>query len=169
MTSLDEIADTIEAFPDALEALLTPVSTDALRLQPAPGEWCPLEVIGHLIVTDGPGFRDRIAGIINGEPQIAAFDPSLELTGRDFREAHLDDLVRELRAERALSGSFLRLLDPLELRRTAEYAPHGRLAAGDFVHEWSFHDQDHLQQILAVTKSAYLTFMTKPMRRALLA
>ncbi len=168
MTSLDEIADTIEAFPDVLDVLLRPVAASALRRRPEPGEWCPLEVIGHLIVTDRPAFRDRIAGIINGHPEIAPFDPSLDLTGRDFQAADLSDLLDELRAERAMSGAFLRSLDPLQLRRTAEYPPHGPYAARDFVHEWPFHDQDHLQQILAATKLAYLPFMTESMRRALL-
>lgn len=167
MTSLDEIADTIEAFPDVLAVLLGPIDADALRHRPEAGEWCPLEVLGHLIVTDGPAFRDRIADIVDGSAEIAPFDPSLERTGRDFRSAHLSDLLDELRVERTKSAAFLRLLDPLVLRRTAEYPPHGPYAAGDFVHEWPFHDQDHLQQILAATKLAYLPFMTESMQRAL--
>lgn len=167
MTSLDEIADTIEAFPNVLAALLAPIADDTLRQRPDVGEWCPLEVIGHLIVSDGPAFRDRIAAIVNGEAEIAPFNPSLDLTGRDFQAADLSDLVDELRIERAKSASFLRSLDPLDLRRTADFPAHGSFAAGDFVHEWTFHDHDHLQQILASTKSAYLPFMTVPMRRAL--
>jgi hypothetical protein len=39
--------------------------------------------------------------------------------------------------------------------------------SGDFVNEWPFHDQDHLQQILANLKSAHLSAMTETMRRAL--
>ena len=168
MTSLDEIADTIEAFPDVLAALLGPVAHDTLRHRPGAGEWCPLEVIGHLIVADGPAFRDRIADIVSGQAEIAPFDPDLALTGRNFQAADLSDLLVELRAERAKSGALLRSLDPLDLRRTAGFASHGSFAAGDFVHEWAFHDQDHLQQILDTTKSSYLSFMTEPMRRALL-
>lgn len=168
MTSLDEIADTIEAFPDVLAALLGPIADDALRRRPDVGEWCPLEVIGHLIVADGPAFRDRIADIVSGQAEIAPFDPDLALTGRDFQAADLSDLIDELRAERVKSGAFLRSLDPVDLRRTAVFAAYGSFAAGDFVHEWSFHDHDHLQQILDSTKSAYLPFMTDSMRHALL-
>jgi hypothetical protein len=167
MTSLDEIADTIESFPDVLAALLGPVADATLRQRPEAGEWCPLEVIGHLLVTEGPAFRDRIAAIVSGRAEIAPFAADLELTGRDFRAADLSDLLAELRAERTKSGAFLRSLDPADLRRTATLAEHGSFTAGDFVHEWSFHDHDHLQQILASTKMAYLPFMTKSMRRAL--
>ncbi len=169
MTSLDQIADTIEAFPGVLETLLAPLTDDTLRQQPEPGEWCPLEVIGHLVSCDGPAFRDRVAAIVSGQPEIAPFDPSLELAGRNFRAADLSDLLDELRAERTRSGAFLRSLDPLDLRRTAAFAGRGRFAAGDFVHEWPFHDQDHLQQILAATKLAYLPFMTESMHQALLS
>lgn len=169
MTSLDEIADTIEAFPDVLLALLRPVANDVLRQRPEEGEWCPLEVIGHLIAAEGPAFRDRIAAIVKGQGEIAPFDADLGLTGRDFQAADLVDLVEELRSERARSGSFLRSLDPLDLRRTSSFKAHGSFAAGDFVHEWPFHDQDHLRQILAATKLAYLPAMTSAMRHALLA
>ena len=167
MTSLDEIADTIEAFPEVLDALLRPVDGYALRSQPALGEWSPLEVIGHLIVCDGPAFRDRIGSIVDGAPTIPGFDPSLDHVDRDFRSADLSDLLDELRAERSRSAAFLRALDPVVLRRTSELAPHGSFAAGDFVHEWPFHDQDHLQQILAAVKVRYLPFMTERMQHAL--
>ena len=126
-------------------------------------------MIGHLIVSDGPAFRDRIAAIVSGESELAPFDPDLRLTGRDFQTADLSDLLAELRAERVKSGTLLRSLDPVDLRRTAEFATYGAFSAGDFVHEWAFHDQDHLQQILAATKSVYLPFMTTSMQRALVA
>ncbi len=167
MTSLDEIADTIESFPDVLAVLLGPIADDTLRLRPEPGEWCPLEVIGHLITSDGPAFRFRIAAIVNGEPEISPFDPSLEHLGRDFRSADLSDLIGELRSERSVSAAFLRSLDPIVLRRTARYSTFGSYAAGDFVHEWPYHDHDHLQQILAATKAVHLASMTDPMQRAL--
>lgn len=167
MTSLDEIADTIEAFPEVLDTLLRPFERDSLRSQPAMGEWSPLEVIGHLIVCDGPAFRDRIGLIVGGAATIPGFNPSLDLIDRDFRAADLSDLLDELRAERQRSAAFLRTLDPLDLRRTSELAPHGSFTAGDFVHEWPFHDQDHLQQILAAVKLRYLPFMSEPMQHAL--
>lgn len=168
VTSLDEIADTIEAFPEVLAALLEPISADALRHRPEQGEWCPLEVVGHLILADGPAFRDRVAAIVKGTTTIAPFDPSLEISGRDFRSEDLVDLLDELRSERTSSAALLRSLDPADLRRTAEFEAHGSYAAGDFVHEWPFHDQDHLRQILDATKLAYLPFMTESMRTALL-
>ena len=164
---MDEIADTIEAFPGVLEMLLGPIDTKVLRTRPADGEWCPLEVIGHLIVCDGPAFRDRIGLIVSGADAVPGFDPSLDSTGRDFQSADLSDLIAELRMQRDLSAGFLRALDPVDLRRTSTLGSHGSFAAGDFVHEWAFHDQDHLQQILDAVKVTYLPYMSETMRHAL--
>lgn len=168
MRSLEEIADTIKSMPEVLHHLLSPIDRTVLRIRPEPGEWCALEVVGHLIVTDGPGFRDRIQAIIDGEPEIKGFNPSLELTGRDFQAEDLERLIDELRAERELSVAYVRSLSPDDLERTANYRTDGIFAAADFVHEWPFHDQDHLQQILAAIKPGYLPHMTESMRSALL-
>ncbi|MEM7325412.1 MAG: DinB family protein [Actinomycetota bacterium] len=166
MKPLSEIADTIESTPAVLRSLLSPLDPEMLRRRPEPGEWCALEVIGHLIVTDGAAFRDRIAAIIAGEPEIRGFNPSLELTGRDFAQASLDELLGELTDGRAEAAAFVRSLDPADLERTAAYR--GTIfRAGDFVHEWPFHDQDHLQQILAAVKPGYLPHMSAAMQQAL--
>lgn len=167
MRSLDEIAETLTSTPNVLRALLTPIDDAVLRIQPEPGEWCAVEVVGHLIVTDGPGFRDRIQNIIDGNPEIAGFNPSLEITGRDFQKEPLTPLLEELAAERETSAAYVRSLDPASLDREANYKTNGTFKAGDFVHEWPFHDQDHLQQILAAIKPSYLPHMTKTMQHAL--
>lgn len=167
MRPLDEIAATIESMPPVLRTLLSPLDPAVLRARPEPGEWCVLEVIGHLIVADGPGFRDRVQAIIDGEPEIEAFNPSLEITGRNFIDEDLDALVEELAAQRVRSARFIRSLDPALLGREANYRSHGTFAAADFVHEWPFHDQDHLQQMLAAIKPSYLPHMTETMRTAL--
>jgi hypothetical protein len=167
MRPLDEIAATIESMPEVLRALLAPLDDAALRVRPAPGEWCVLEVIGHLLATEGPAFRERVRAIVGGAPQVPAIDVSLDGTGRDFVNEDLGDLLDELAAERAVSAAFLRSLDPSDLERESDLPPHGAFAAGDFVHEWPFHDQDHLQQMLSAIKPQYLPHMTDAMRSAL--
>ncbi|MBT5757443.1 MAG: hypothetical protein HOI41_21015, partial [Acidimicrobiaceae bacterium] len=63
MTHVNQIADTLQSVPSVLRALLEPFDHDTLALRPAPGEWCPLEVIGHLIACDSDAFRNRIEAI----------------------------------------------------------------------------------------------------------
>lgn len=167
MKPLDEIATTLERFPEVLAALFTSVDESVLRNRPAPDEWCPLEVVGHLIDCDGPSFRDRIGAIIAGVEPIPAHDITVAIDTRDFALQPVRVLLDELRGERASSAAYLRGLDPADLAVEGRFGDERRFSAGDFVHEWPFHDQDHLQQILGATKLAYLPHMTDAMRQAL--
>jgi hypothetical protein len=167
MTDLNEIAATIENLPSVLATLLAPIDPAVLARPPSDGEWSVHQVIGHLITGDGPAFRNRVAAIIAGEPEIAPFDPGTALDARDFDQVALGELLTELTAEREQSAAYLRTLRPVDLLTTSAYGRHGSLAAGDFVLEWPFHDHDHLQQILEILKRAHLPAMTEPMRRAL--
>jgi hypothetical protein len=167
VTALDEIATTIESLPSVLAALLAPIDPAVLTAQPEPGEWSVHEVIGHLITCDGPAFRDRIADIVGGRSEISPFDPGPLVESRDFDSEALDGLLAELTSERRESAAYVRTLTTDDLAATSAYGRHGSLAAGDFAHEWPFHDHDHLQQILAILKTAHLSAMTEQMRRAL--
>jgi len=167
MTDLKAIANTIQSVPDALEALLTPIAPEALATRPEPGEWSPLEVIGHLIDCDSSAFRDRISSIISGKPEIAPFDEWVAINERDFNKEPLEQLLGELRAERAQSADFLLSLNPADLTKTSTFGDGRLFEANDFVQEWSFHDQDHIQQILDAVKLTYLPNMTSTMRTAL--
>ena len=94
-------------------------------------------------------------------------DPWAAINERNFAQADLDELLDELASERRRSVEFLMSLTPGDLAKTATYGTHGVFAAGDFVHEWPFHDQDHLQQILDILKANYLPHMTEIMQNAL--
>jgi len=164
---LAEISATLVSFPQALAALLTPVDPSALAERPAPGEWCVLEVIGHLIATDSGAFRDRIKAIMAGEPEISQFDPWDAINNRDFTVDSVESLVDELASQRQTSAELIQDLDQSDLQRSASYGDYGEFAVGDFVHEWPFHDQDHLKQIVDNLKPYYLRAMTPVMRDAL--
>ena len=164
---LDKITAALDTLPAVLRALLAPIDPETLRTRPQPGEWSVLEVIGHLIATDDGAFRERIAAIIDGEPEIGAFDPWAAINERDFASLALEPLLVELAAERATSVAFLGSLDPTQLMLTATFPGRGAFAAADFVLEWPFHDHEHLRQILANLKLQYLPDMTSAMRSAL--
>ena len=164
MSAPAELADTIERFPAVLRAFLEPIPAEWLRLRPAEGEWNALEVILHLTETEGPAFRDRIAAIVDGDAEIAPFDPSLP---RDPSNEPLAELLATFAAERATSAAYRRSLTPADLEQRASLEPHGEFAAGDFAHEWPFHDHDHLAQIAAAVNLGCLEHMGDTMRRAL--
>lgn len=167
MIDLDEIAATLESLPAVLRTLLAPYDHATVTARPAPGEWCVLEVVGHLITCDGGAFRDRIDAIAGGATEVPGFDAGAALAARDPMNATLDELLDELTAVRAGSVDFVRALDPECLSSTAPYGEHGTFAAADFVLEWPFHDQDHIRQILDAVQRHYLPHMTDTMRTAL--
>ena len=102
-----------------------------------------------------------------GEPEIAGFDPWAAINERDVAAIDLDQLLAEFSTERAAATTFLRSLSAADLAKTATYPGTGVFAAGDFMYEWPFHDQDHLQQILDILKQGYLPHMSETMRTAL--
>ena len=168
MLDLDEIRATLLSVPDVLDALLRPIDDAVLRTRPEDGEWCPLEVIGHLIACDGAAFRDRIAAILDGDGVIPGFRPWDAINARDLRSMTLDALLDELRGERATSAAFVDALAGRDLAATGSLlGEQRRFAAADFLHEWCFHDQDHLKQILDCTKRHYPPHLTDTMRAAL--
>ncbi|BAN01447.1 DinB family protein [Ilumatobacter coccineus] len=167
MIDLSRIATTLESLPDVLRTLLAPIDPDVLRSRPEPGEWSVHEIIGHLIATDADAFQGRIDSIIAGEPEIAGFDPWAAIDARTFADESLDTLLTELAAGRAGCVAFLRALDPDALSSTATHSGDRVFTAGDFVLEWPFHDQEHLQQILANLQVQYLPHMSATMRTAL--
>lgn len=167
MVEIEELAATIESMPDVLLTLLSPLDPAVLGRRPAHGEWCALEVIGHLVTCEGPAFRERIRRIVDGDPEIGNVDIHQLMAGEAFEAGDLQDLVERLRAERAVSAEYLRSITAQDLERTAEHVSYGTLSASDFAHEWPFHDQDHVQQILDAVKPRYLEAMSDPMRTAM--
>lgn len=168
MLKINEVSATLLSLPDVLEALLTPIDDQVLRTRPVEGEWCPLEVIGHLIACDSGAFRDRIHSIVHGNGVIPSFSPWHAINERDFAAEPLGTLLDELRAERQQSAELLTALTADDLAQTGRFIDNDDdFAAGDFVHEWAFHDQDHIQQILAATKLHYLPHLTPVMYAAL--
>jgi hypothetical protein len=167
MVELDEIADTLELLPSVLRTLLAPYDRETLTARPAPGEWCALEVIGHLITCDGGAFRDRITAITGGADAVPPFDAAAALTERDPMGSPLDELLDDLADVRSTSVAFVRSLDAADLGASAPYGEHGTFAASDFLLEWPYHDQDHIRQILDAVQRHYLPDMTVTMRSAL--
>ena len=167
MTTLADVASALAAFPKALRTLLESLDAATLTVRPEPGEWSVHEVIGHLIATDLEAFEQRIQSILDGVPEIPGFKPWAAINERDFNAVALPDLLAEFDASRSRAVPFVAGLSQDQLTLTGEYPGFGTFAAGDFVYEWPFHDHEHLQQILAITKNAYLPSMGESMRNAL--
>ena len=85
----------------------------------------------------------------------------------DAVHAAMDDGTSKRETAELVDSIFDKLSVVIKDDGRFSYPGFGTFAAGDFVFEWPFHDHKHLQQILAITKAAYLPSMTDTMRNAL--
>jgi hypothetical protein len=120
------------------------------RWHPAPGEWCVKEVVGHLIETERRGFAGRIREILAADsPRFAPWDQVAVARERQDCVRELGPLLDELAALRRDSVSQVSALSARDLARGGEHGTVGFLRIDDLLHEWVYHDRNHVRQILA--------------------
>ena len=137
----------MRAMRTAFDAVVKSVPAEVLERRPAPGEWSPREVLGHLLYVEDL-LRARVESMIADDddvpmPRGAAAPPP---------GAPLDSLVA-WRAARAETLAWLSTLGPAELERAGVSARFGRITAREQVAEWAYHDLDHIRQLLAAIES----------------
>jgi hypothetical protein len=121
-----------------------------LRWHPAPGEWCILEVVGHLIEAEERGFAGRVRTLLaEPDPEFRTWDQ--EAVAQERRDCDKDParLLAELTRLREASATLVEGLRPGDLSRSGRHPTVGRLSIGDLLAEWIHHDRNHQRQILA--------------------
>jgi hypothetical protein len=125
---------------------------------PAPGEWCALEVVGHVLEAEERGFAGRIRGLLAGQP-IESWDQEAKARERRDCERSGYELARELWRTRWANVGMVERLRADDLARGAEHPAIGRLAIGDLLQEWVYHDRDHMRQLYAVVQAYHWPHM----------
>jgi hypothetical protein len=157
-TSLDRAPLTPQEIGALLDAGAAEIRAEAgalpdavLRWRPAPGEWCVLEVIGHLIEAEERGFAGRVRRLVaeTGPVRFASWDQDQVARARRDHEQEAGRLLDEFARQRAASLRLVTGLGPTDLARGGEHPTVGRLTVSDLLHEWVHHDRNHLRQILA--------------------
>jgi len=143
-------ADLLGAGGAIVRAELSALPESAATWHPAPGEWCALEVLGHLIETERRGFAGRIRIILSGDsPRLEGWDQ--EAVARQRNDCARDGLALcdEFIALRTESRALVASLKPADLPRGGHHPTVGFLTVGDLLHEWVHHDRNHIRQLLA--------------------
>jgi hypothetical protein len=121
-----------------------------LTWRPAPGEWCALEVIGHLSEAEQRGFAGRIRTFLaEDRPQCATWDPDAVARARHDDKRDPAEVLEEFMSLRADSVALVETLAAADLERGGDHPQVGLLTVRDLLHEWIHHDANHLRQILA--------------------
>jgi DinB superfamily len=144
-----EVVASLQSTPAVLRTLLDPRPSDMFTWHPAPGKWCINEVVGHLIEADRHDFIGRIRLILDHEePRLAVSDQAEVARMRHDCDHALHDLLDELSQQRSGSLSFIVKFGDEELQRGGVHPTIGRLQIGNLLHEWVYHDMNHVRQIL---------------------
>jgi hypothetical protein len=133
----------------ALRAELDALPDHALSWHPRPGEWCVKEVVGQLIEAERRGFAGRIRIILDAnEVALQGWDQDEVARARRDDAGDARALVGELAALREDSVRLVAGLGPAELARRGIHPKVGPLTIAELLHEWVFHDRNHVRQIL---------------------
>lgn len=149
-----QVAVFLRAAGDHIVRELTALGDDWARWRPAPDEWSANECLGHIIEADRRGFAGRIGRILatdglteHGWDQIAV------AAARRDNERTVAEILAEFRIGRDAAIGLVESVRAADLDRFAVHDRVGRVSVGDLLHEWVFHDRNHIRQLLANTQA----------------
>ncbi len=148
--TIAQVATFLQATMPMLETEIAALPEPLTHFCPAAGEWSVNEVIGHLIETEARGFAGRIQRILADPGYVCEpWDPDQVARERHDNEKPATALLGEFAARRVESLALLQTLTAAQLTRTAEHPVVGLLSVNDLLHEWVFHDRNHIKQIMS--------------------
>jgi hypothetical protein len=120
------------------------------RWRPAPGEWSANEALGHIIEADRRGFAGRIRRILAVDGvEEHGWDQLAVATARRDHEKTVEAILEEFTTGRTAGIELVESLSAADLARAAVHDRVGRVTVRDLLHEWVFHDRNHIRQLLA--------------------
>jgi hypothetical protein len=145
-----QVAAFLRAGRQLIATELAALGDDWARWRPAPGEWSANECIGHIIEADRRGFGGRIRRILAADG-IAEheWDQVGVAAARRDDERTVAEILAEFEAQRAEGIALVEGLGSADLDRFAVHDVVGRVTVRDLLHEWVFHDRNHIRQMLA--------------------
>jgi DinB superfamily len=149
-----EAAAFLRAARDHVVSELTAMGDAIGQWRPTPDEWSANECVGHMIEADRRGFGGRIRRILaeNGVAEQGWNQVEVAAQRRD-RERPVAAIIDEFRSVRDDGIALVTSLEAHELDRHAVHAVVGRVSVSDLLHEWVFHDRNHIRQLLANTQA----------------
>jgi uncharacterized damage-inducible protein DinB len=145
-----QVAGFLRAARDHIVTELTALGDDLARWRPAPGEWSATECLGHLIEADRRGFAGRIRRILATDGVAEqGWDQIAVAAARHDNDRTVAEIVAEFDERRTAAIALVDGLTSAELERFAVHDRVGRVTVANLLHEWVFHDRNHIRQLLA--------------------
>src|SRR5688572_6196701 len=94
-------SELLRAAGEAIRAELSACTGDLLSWHPKPGEWCLLEVLGHLIEAEERGFGGRVRALLERDGvRFESWDQEAVAAARRDCERALPELIRQFQVAR---------------------------------------------------------------------
>jgi hypothetical protein len=145
------VAALLRSADAVIHAELSALPAPVLGFHPAPGEWCAKEVLGHLIECERRGFSGRIHIILKSDhsPDLEGWDQDAVARARQDCDREWSALYQEFSRLRSASIAQVAGLSAADLARRGQHPKVGLLTVADVLHEWVYHDRNHIRQMLA--------------------
>jgi hypothetical protein len=158
--TLADIERMLTATPAMVWAELQGMPDALRRWRPAPGEWCALEVLGHLTEADLRAFLNRVVLLREAPGTVfERWDPDAVAAARRDHAQDAQALLDEFAKVRALGVSVVRELQPGDLALAGVHPDVGELTVANLLAEWVAHDRAHLAQVGFIVRTAMLSGM----------
>ena len=152
--STAQVAGFLRAVRGHITTELLALGDEWAQWRPAAGEWSANECLGHMIEADRRGFGGRIARILERDGVAeAGWDQIAVAAQRRDEERTVESILAEFHEVRDAGIALVEGLRPEDLDKSAIHAKVGRVTVLELLHEWVFHDRNHLRQLLANTQA----------------
>ncbi len=149
-----EVAAFLRAARDHVVSELTAMGDAIAQWRPTPDEWSANECVGHMIEADRRGFGGRIRRILAEDGVAEQGWNQLEVgAARRDRERPVAVILDEFVTGRDDGIAVVEGLRAEDLERFAIHDAVGRVTIENLMHEWVFHDRNHIRQLLANAQS----------------
>ncbi len=150
-----QVAALLRASAGAVRAELEALPRQLAAWHPRPGEWCALQVLGHLIESERRAFAERIERLLREDrPRLETWDQEATAESRNDCDRDPTELLEEFVEAREASIGMVAGLQPGQLQREGEHPLVGRLSVAELLHGWVHHDREHLKQLFSIVQAA---------------
>ncbi len=142
----------LAATPGILRGLMSEISGEDARWNPAAGRFSIAEVLAHLSHSEGHCYRLRLDRFMAEEgPE---FEPDHASSYLDlYRDADPKEAFREFESQRIANVKMLRTLTDDAGKRVALHRSAGEITLVNMLHEWALHDLGHVRQVAEIVRA----------------
>ena len=160
---MSQALEVLSTTPGVLSALLRDKSSFWLNARKTPESFSPIDVVGHLILTDKTDWMPRVHTILENRDtdhrEMQPFEPFdrfafQSLIAGTSIAALLDDFAAARRESLQLLGALN--LGELELDLPGLHPDLGPVTLSNLLATWVVHDLGHISQIVKAMSSTYI-------------